>query len=187
MGGKPITIGERVGKLVVLAIGPRMDGGRHMLRCHCDGCDRDIDMLNMVFRRRKACPECSGVRGANLRVTHGGSRRGKQELLYGAWKQMHMRCYNPNTDSYRWYGAKGVTICPEWFDYVTFRTWALANGYGPGMTLDRKEETKGYEPGNCEYVTRSVNSKRMRDQYHFVKKATPVFAYQYDEPTYGDY
>ena len=55
---------------------------------------------------------------------------------------------------------------------------------------DRLDAKKNYEPGNCEYVTRSENSKRMRATYKYVPiefTRPVVIAHPYDEPTYGDY
>lgn len=33
---------------------------------------------------------------------------------YHVWKSMNQRCSNPNDKSYRWYGAKGITVCDRW-------------------------------------------------------------------------
>lgn len=39
------------------------------------------------------------------------------------FNHMHDRCYEPSVRNYKSYGAKGVTVCDEWFDYDTFKTW----------------------------------------------------------------
>ncbi len=194
MGGKPIKIGETSGCLVVRSFGPRaLDRkvpGTFVLHCFCEKCQTAVDVFNTDFRRRKMCQTCSGVRGANLRTKHGGSIRGVKNDLYGAWQQMNNRCNNPKSDAYRWYGAKGIKVCLEWRDFGVFRDWAMVHGYGPGMTLDRIDETKGYHPDNCQYLTKPENSRRMRAQYVYVKRnASPavVYAYAYDDPCYGDF
>lgn len=54
-----------------------------------------------------------------------------------------------------------VTICEEWReDPRSFGVWAAANGYAPGLTIDRIDPKKGYSPTNCQWVTLSENVKR---------------------------
>jgi ribosome modulation factor len=74
---------------------------------------------------------------------------------------MRDRCEKPHTRGYKYYGGKGVSICPEWATYVPFRDWARANGYSEGLTIDRLDSDGDYSPGNCEWVTHAENLRRM--------------------------
>jgi hypothetical protein len=86
-----------------------------------------------------------------------GDRRTKVvPALYTTWQNFRRRCRTDSPVYYRWYKAKGVTFCPEWNHYATFRAWALANGYRKGLQIDRRDGSKGYEPANCRWVTREV-------------------------------
>jgi DNA-binding XRE family transcriptional regulator len=49
-------------------------------------------------------------------------------------------------------------ICEEWSDYNSFKTWALENGYQDYLTIDRRNNKKGYEPQNCHWITLQENS-----------------------------
>lgn len=40
--------------------------------------------------------------------------------LASIWEKMIKRCYNPASDKYPFYGAKGVTVAPEWHNVETF-------------------------------------------------------------------
>lgn len=82
--------------------------------------------------------------------------------LYSIWTGMNKRCNNPNCKDYRWYGGKGVKVCDEWKDYLKFREWSLEHGYRIGLTIDRIDNSKGYEPSNCQWLTQSENSKKMQ-------------------------
>lgn len=83
-------------------------------------------------------------------TTHGKSK----ERVYRIYKAMKARCYNHHNMKYHNYGAKGITICDEWLNNSqTFIDWAALNGYKDNLTIDRKNNDKGYSPDNCRWVT----------------------------------
>lgn len=82
--------------------------------------------------------------------------------LHAIWRQMRQRCNNPNHRAFKWYGGKGVKVCQEWGTFENFMTWALANGYDDGLTIDRKESDGNYDPNNCRWITRAENTRRAR-------------------------
>ena len=77
------------------------------------------------------------------------------------------RCYNPNTKSYKHYGAVGVTVCNEWLDNPQqFIDWAMANGYESNLVVDKdilcdelNISPKVYSPQTCQWITASENSR----------------------------
>lgn len=75
---------------------------------------------------------------------------------------MRARCYNPRHHRWPWYGAKGVSVCDEWAEFGNFYDWAVTAGYVDGLTIDRIDSTGNYEPANCQWITRSENSRRAR-------------------------
>lgn len=80
--------------------------------------------------------------------------------LRNTWSGMNRRCYDETCNVYKYYGGKGIGVCDEWRDHLdVFIAWALENGYKPGLTIDRIDHNKGYEPSNCRWVTRSENSR----------------------------
>jgi hypothetical protein len=82
--------------------------------------------------------------------------------LYGVWTGMMKRCYDTGDISYNRYGGKGVTVCEEWKnDFLKFYDWGIANGYEPGLQLDKdyRGDGKIYSPETCQFVTRSINCR----------------------------
>lgn len=70
---------------------------------------------------------------------------------------MMQRCNNPKATNFRYYGAIGTKVCERWHDYPSF----LADmGECPdrSMTLDREDGARGYEPGNCRWVTQAAQN-----------------------------
>lgn len=84
---------------------------------------------------------------------------------YRKWDSMIGRCYRASHPAFKYYGAAGVTVCDRWrHDAGAF----LADlGEPPvGRWLDRIDNAKGYEPGNCRWVTpkESAANRKPRSQ-----------------------
>ena len=80
--------------------------------------------------------------------------------LYSIWAGMKSRC-NGTSDDYTnsIYNEKGIGYCDEWESFENFKVWALANGYGDKLTLDRIDNNLGYVPSNCRWATMSQQNR----------------------------
>ena len=150
--------GQRFGRLTVIERGPNSPHGSARWYCKCD-CGKETLTTTAKLRNgtTRSCG-CLGLEHATqAKIKHGATH----EPLYDVWAAMKRRCYNPNVTGYKYYGGKGVTICDEWReDYAKFKAWAYANGYEPGLTIDRIDSNGDYEPSNCRWITFAENRAR---------------------------
>jgi hypothetical protein len=79
--------------------------------------------------------------------------------LYNVWCGIKRRCvYGDHGKWAKSYARKNVTMCDEWkYSYLSFKDWALQNGYRDDLQIDRIDNSKGYEPSNCRFVTAHEN------------------------------
>lgn len=168
--------GQRFGRLIAIEpVKTRHNGGIGW-KCKCD-CGNEIIASGTMLRsgRKRSCGCLHMEQLANIDRTkishkkHGGTdKTGKTERLYSVWKGMKSRCYNKNNDAYKYYGARGITVCDEWkLDYGAFRDWAKRNGYNPDAdrglcTIDRVDNNGNYEPSNCRFVSMAVQNENKR-------------------------
>lgn len=104
---------------------------------------------------------------ADKNKTHG--LKYANDRLYRIWKAMRQRCNNCNSKAYKYYGAKGVSVCVEWNDYSSFYHWAINNGYNQQLTIDRKNPFGNYEPDNCRWIIHVEQARNKRDTLGWTK------------------
>lgn len=137
-----------------LIVAARSKNGTPLYEGTCPDCG--IVRLQDKRRLGKPCMSCSNKR----RSTHGLSN----DPLYRLLKNAYARCTYPSASNYEYYGARGIRVYEGWLSNpASFVEWAMANGYEPGLELDRIEVDKGYEPGNCRFISHQRNSQLRRN------------------------
>lgn len=79
--------------------------------------------------------------------------------LYNSWASMKQRCDNPNANTYKNYGAKGISYNPDWAVWDNFYkdmspTWKV------GLVLDRIDVKGNYNKENCQWLSAAINGAK---------------------------
>lgn len=80
---------------------------------------------------------------------------------YRSWSAMIVRCEDETHMAYHNYGGRGITVSPE---LRTFEGFLAHLGPRPSIdhSLDRIDNSKGYEPGNVRWATRVEQCRNTR-------------------------
>lgn len=156
-------LGQRFGRLLVVALSGSNGQGKALWQCRCD-CGQEIITEGKALRsgHTQSCGCWRQYVTGEYSRTHGMS--GTME--HKSWKAAKQRCLNPKDASYNEYGGRGITMCQEWAD--SFEAFYAHIGLRPkGCSLDRIDNEKGYEPGNVRWATKVIqNNNRRKRRWH---------------------
>lgn len=167
MGKKALNlIGQKYGRLLVLERTESKREGNKVLSmwiCQCDcGNKAVVAGYRLKGGQTHSCGCLQRERASETSRKHGQWN----SSLYKVWNAMIQRCENQNDQHFEDYGARGITVFSEWKNFELFYEWAVSNGYEKGLSLDRKDNDKGYSPDNCHWTTRKVQMNNTRKNHY---------------------
>ena len=128
--------------------------------------------MSKIRRNLWKDPEYRKMQSQN-KETHGLERH----PLYKVWRSMNSRC-GKRYHFARNYYDRGIRICKRWQwqnGPTNFVNWALANGWKPGLQINRIDNDGDYTPRNCNFVTPSENAKNRRITERWREAMRPIW------------
>jgi hypothetical protein len=166
-------VGHRYGRLTVLQeVEPRVHPSGHislhwLCRCDC-GTVKKVSGKALGSGLTVSCGCYSSDNSRVLHTTHGGTRTPE----YRSWRHLVERCTNPNNRAWKDYGGRGITVCDAWrYDFEAFFSH-VGKKPTPEHSIDRKNNDRGYEPGNVRWATptEQANNKRHPPKWSHCKR-----------------
>jgi hypothetical protein len=149
-------IGRKFGRFLVLEFSHSNPRKHAYFKCVCDCGKEKIVRGSHLGRTIFSCGCWARDQIIKNRTTHGHTKnlngKGYNSPTYRSWHSMMMRCNNPNSTGFSYWGGRGITVCERWKTFINF----LADmGERPaGMSLDRYPNPDGnYELRNCRWAT----------------------------------
>jgi hypothetical protein len=126
--------------------------GELLWRCKCI-CGSEVDVVGSSLRSGHTT-SCGCLHISQITV-HGMVRTPEYTAFQGA----KYRCTNRQSRGFRDYGARGIA-----FLYPDFESFLRDVGPRPSpkYSLDRVDNEGNYQPGNCQWATRSQQMKNRR-------------------------
>ncbi len=152
--------GKKYNLLLVVERVENAKNGVSRWKCLCD-CG-NYTIVRGGNLKSGAVKSCGCLNYSSKNKKHGMSK----SSLYNIWNGMKFRCYNPKSESYKYYGGRGIKVCDDWEnDAENFMEWAMSNGYEEGLTIDRIDSDKDYCPENCRWISKGDQAKNRRMNY----------------------
>lgn len=163
--------GRRFGQLLVVGYS-RSDKNAYWF-CRCD-CGAMIEVMGTALRsgNSKSCGhdrQKNAVEASREKSTIHGM---EGSATYRSWRSMKDRCLSHTHKSNKYY--KNVSICDQWLSFVGF--FSDMGERPEGMTLDRVDNSKGYNKGNCRWASpkQQANNRRNSALLTFASRTQTV-------------
>lgn len=155
-------LGQRFGRWTVLERAANTKAGQARWICRCD-CGTQATVISQSLRSdiSKSC----GCYNLENITSHGQSIGGVRSREFRIWGAIKQRCLNPNHQSFKNYGGRGIAMCAEWEN--SFETFFRDMGQcPPNCSIDRFPDNNGdYKKSNCRWATQAEQHRNKRNNH----------------------
>jgi hypothetical protein len=137
-------VGKKFGRWTVIK--PIEEPGPSRLECSCEcGNTAAVALKHLKTGASVSCGCC--------RVDSNSTHYGSSLPEYTVWMAMKTRCHKPTSDTYKNYGARGISVCALWRN--SFKEFISHIGRRPPgkWWIERINNDGDYEPGNVKWAT----------------------------------
>jgi len=132
---------------------------KHRAVCRCECGTQLIVRVDMLRSGHTRSCGCLIGESARARFTTHGQRNTPE---WHIWNHAKQRCVNPRDKNYAEYGERGITMCERWLHSPGNFFEDMGPRPTPQHTLERRNNRLGYSPENCEWATRSTQTRNRR-------------------------
>lgn len=157
-----MEVGERHHRLTAVSFVRRNKRRSAIWKFQCEcGNTHEVEATYVRIGNTKSCGCLKReARAANGRANATHGKAGSP--IYKVWRRMITRCTNPNVDTFKNYGGRGISVCKLWRE--SFEAFYADMGDRPSKdhSIDRINNDGNYEPGNVQWSTRKEQARNKR-------------------------
>lgn len=136
-----------------------------MTKCSIRNCERPYaarTYCSWHYRKKLRHGKLDGV--PYKRRPNGKNTRKGNATEYDAWRNMINRCTKTNSPNYKYYGARGISVCDAWLNSFDAFLESVGKKPEPHLSLERINNDLGYQVGNVKWATptEQANNRRKR-------------------------
>ena len=149
LGKREDLTGQVFGRLTVVSPASNY---RWLCICEC-GNQNTVQASHLRAGTTRSCGGCVAT-GNTIHGLYGSP-------LHTTWKNVLSRCNNPKNISYPYYGGRGITVDSRWLKFENFYE-DMRSGYQEGLSIDRIDNSQGYNAENCRWATPKEQARNQR-------------------------